>query len=131
MDTLGNRIHGTVVSVEDQRQHTRSAIKIHEHEAFYQRERDIYLRLRDWQVVQIDECQVPQLHGYDDELWVIEMSIVSRPYVLDFAGAYLDAEPEFSEEVWADWRTEKEEQFGDDWPRIQTVLRKLRRYGAS
>jgi hypothetical protein len=30
-------------------------------------------------------------------LWVIEMTIVTRLFVLDFAGAYLDARPEFSE----------------------------------
>jgi hypothetical protein len=44
---------------------------------------------------------VPQLIGFDDELHVIEMTVVKRPFVLDFAAAYLDVRPEFPEDVWA------------------------------
>lgn len=55
--------------------------------------------------------------------------MVSRPYVLDFAGAYLDYAPDFSEEVLADWRAEKEEQFGSRWREVQTILGILQTYG--
>jgi hypothetical protein len=41
---------------------------------------------------------------------VIEMTIVSRPFVLDFAGAYLDSPPEFSAEIWSEWEAEKRDQ---------------------
>jgi hypothetical protein len=57
------------------------------------------------------------------------MTIVTRPFVLDFAGAYLDEPPDFSEEVLADWRAEKQEQFGSRWPEVQAILRTLQRYG--
>jgi hypothetical protein len=54
---------------------------------------------------------IPELVGFEDDLRVIEMTIVKRPLVLDFAGAYLDARPAFPNEVWADWEAEKQEQF--------------------
>src|SRR6266436_4248684 len=62
-------------------------------------------------------------------LWIIEMSLVSPPYVLDFAGAYLDWAPDFSEEVMADWRAEKQEQFEQHWPEVQAILAVLETYG--
>lgn len=50
------------------------------------------------------------------------MTIVKRPFVLDFAGAYLDARPEFPEDVWADWEAGKREQFEAHWPVVQAIL---------
>ena len=72
---------------------------------------------------------IPDLLGADDELRIIEMSLVARPFVLDFAGAYLDNAPEFSEEIWADWHAQKQEQFGRRWPEVERVLFALRRLG--
>jgi hypothetical protein len=40
-------------------------------------------------------CHVPQMVAFDDDLWVIAMTLVERPFVLDFAGAYLDQAPRF------------------------------------
>ncbi len=95
----------------------------------YFRERDVYLRLREHHVTQVQECLVPQMVAFDDDLWVIEMSVVSRPFLLDFAGAYLDQPPTFSEEVLADWHAEKQEQFGPHWPKVQAILAVLEGYG--
>jgi hypothetical protein len=53
------------------------------------------------------------------------MSVVKRPFVLDFAGAYLDAPPAFSEEIWADWESGKREQFDVRWPKVRAVLNAL------
>ena len=61
--------------------------------------------------------------------WVIEMEVVTRPFVLDFAGAYLDTPPDYPDEVLADWRTEKQEQFGDRWPDVEAILRSLEQFG--
>jgi len=58
-------------------------------------------------------------------LHVIEMSIVTRPFVLDFAGAYLDAPPAFPDEIWTDWEAQKSEQFDIRWPKVQAVLAAL------
>ncbi len=65
----------------------------------------------------------------DDELFIIEMTVVSRPFVLDFAGAYLDGAPDFSPEVLADWQVEKLEQFGSRWPEVQAILAFLQGHG--
>jgi hypothetical protein len=56
-------------------------------------------------------------------------ALVARPFVLDFAGAYLDQAPDFSEEVLADWRAEKQEQFGPRWSDVQAILGLLESYG--
>ena len=69
--------------------------------------------------------RIPQLFCADDGLHIIEMSIVSRPFVLDFAGAYLDALPFFPEEKWAEWEAEKREQFDDRWPLVKNVINAL------
>lgn len=60
---------------------------------------------------------------------VVEMTIVTRPFVLDFAGAYMDAVPEFSDEIWDSWLEEKREQFGELWPKAQNVLAALEALG--
>ena len=80
-------------------------------------------------MTRIRRAEVPQLLGCDNELWVIEMTIVTRPFVLDFAGAYLDQPPEFSDEVLSDWRAQKEEDFGSHWPEVQAIIRALESYG--
>lgn len=127
---LGFGVHGIVFAAESQNDSGRSAIKAHEHEADYRRERDAYLRLQEHEVKTIRGCAVPEVLRYDDTLWILEMTVVTRPFVLDFAGAYLDFGPEFSDEVLADWNAEKEEQFDRHWPEVQAILRELEgRYG--
>ena len=50
------------------------------------------------------------------------MTIVKRPFILDFGAANLDKRPEFPAEVWADWEAEKREQFEERWPRVEQIL---------
>jgi hypothetical protein len=126
---LGFGVHGIVFSAERQTEGPPCALKVHERAADHARERDVYLRLQEHGVRLIRGCHVPQLLACDDELWIIEMSVVIRPFVLDFAGAYLDEPPDFSDEVLADWRTEKQEQFGPRWAEVQAILRELEGYG--
>ncbi len=128
-EQLGSGVHGIVFVAASKTKPGRAAIKIHEREESYRRERDVYLRLRGHGIDQIRGFHVPQLLRYDNELWVIEMEIVTRPFVLDFADAYLDKPPDFSDEVLAEWRTEKKEQFGDRWPEVELILLSLERYG--
>ena len=128
-DELGAGVHGIVYAATSQAEGGQPAVKVYDRELFYQRERDVYLRLRDRGVTSIRGCNVPKLLGYDDRLWVIEMTIVARPFVLDFAGAYLDQAPDFSEEVMADWRAEKAEQFEERWPEVQAILASFRSLG--
>lgn len=126
---LGSGVHGIVFYAKSHTEEGRLAVKVHERGTDYGRERDVYLRLSEHDVTEIHGCKVPELVGYDDELWVIEMTVVTRPFVLDFAGAFLDQPPDFSEEVLADWRAEKLEQFGPRWPEVQAILRVLEGYG--
>jgi hypothetical protein len=128
-EPLGAGVHGIVYAAESQPEKVRLALKVHEHEPAYARERDVYLRLKEHGVTVLRGCRVPRLLHYDDELWALAMGLVTRPFVLDFAGAYLDDPPDFSEEVLADWHAEKQEQFGPRWPEVQAILRALEAYG--
>lgn len=128
-ELLGAGIQGSVFAAEDQTKGGQSALKGYKRQSAYERKRDVYLRWRERDITAIRGCHVPALIAHDDELWIIEMTVVSRPFVLDFAGASLDQTPDFSEEVLADWRSEKVEQFGGHWPEVEAILRTLESYG--
>jgi hypothetical protein len=72
---------------------------------------------------------VPQLISHDDEFLAIEMTIVSPPFCLDFGGAYLDRPPDYSPEVWDDWRKMKSEAFEENWPTVQNILAEFESLG--
>jgi hypothetical protein len=128
-EQLGFGVHGIVLAVERQSESRQSAIKVHERVSDYLREKNVYQRLRELAIHAIHGCQVPQLIALDDDLLVIEMTIVTRPFVLDFGGAYLGRPPDFSEEVLAEWRAEKHEQFGSRWKEVQAILAFLEAHG--
>lgn len=86
-------------------------------------------RLRDARVTRVAGFHVPQLVRFDGALLAIEMSIVMPPFVLDFAGAYLDSPPKFSNEIWADWQATKRVHFGTHWEKVLVILNELRRLG--
>ena len=124
-ERLGFGIHGMIFVAEHKSKGGRTAVKAHREFEPYLRERRAYERLRSVGVTKILGFHVPQLLRVDDDLRVIEMSIVTRPFVLDFAGAYLDAPPEFPDEVWAEWEASKREQFEARWPEVEAVLAAL------
>jgi hypothetical protein len=72
---------------------------------------------------------VPRLIESDDGLLVIEMSIVSAPYLIDFGKAYLDSEPDHSAETWAEHHQEQREIWEDKYNEVQAVLWALRQLG--
>ena len=57
------------------------------------------------------------------------MTIVTRPIVLDLAGAYVGGSPSFSEDIWAEWEAEKREQFGARWRAVRAVMDALENLG--
>lgn len=126
---LGFGIHGIVFAIEGNLHPGVAALKVHHSEEPYLRERDVYRRLEDEGVVEIYAFRIPQLIECDDELLALEMTMVKPPFVLDFAGAYLDSPPEFSDEVWeeraAKWRSD----FGADWATAQVILTELKSLG--
>jgi hypothetical protein len=70
-----------------------NAVKAHQQLASYTFERDAYIRIHDLQLSTVAEFNVPRPVNFDDELWVIEMTTVVRPHVVDFASARLDVPP--------------------------------------
>jgi hypothetical protein len=95
-------------------QHT--AVKFFDRLDRYERERDVYGVLTERQIIEVAGHNVPLFILCDDELRAIEMTIVQRPFVLDFAGAKLPNEiPDFSEEVMQEHYDHLRELFGDRW----------------
>ena len=72
---------------------------------------------------------MPRLVEFDESLLVIEIDVVTPPYLLDFGKAHLDHKPDFSEEVLADWEESLVEYFGEDVPLVKSALWQLRKFG--
>ena len=107
-----------------------TAIKALRYRDLYERERDVYIRLQDRAVENVLGFSIPKLVSFDNELWVVEMGIVSPPCVLDFAGAYVDRNPfDFSDDQLTEWENEKREQFEERWPLVRQVVAVFRKYG--
>src|ERR1043166_7294252 len=116
-ERLGFGIHGIIFVAEDNSKAGKTALKVRRSAEPYGRERAVYEHLKTQGVTEILGFNVPHLLCADDELRVIEMTIVARPFVLDFAGAYLFSRPDFPAETWAEWETAKKEQFDARWPK--------------
>ena len=121
-ERLGFGVHGIIFVAENKPKGGKTAVKAHREFGPYLRERRVYERLQTAGVSEVLSFNVPQLIRADDESRVLEMSIVARPFVLDFAGAYLDTPPDFPDEIWAEWEAAKREQFAARWPAVQAVL---------
>jgi hypothetical protein len=121
IERLGFGIHGIVFAEKSEDKPGTCALKMHHFFDPYARERDVYLRLQAAAVTRIGGLHVPQLLRWDDEWLALEITVVKPPFLLDFASAYLDFAPTFSDEVWEDWEIKNREEFGDDWPRAQGV----------
>src|SRR5215203_6129079 len=78
-ERLGHGIHGIVYAAERNAEPGNVAIKVHRSREFHERERSVYLRLKEAGVAEILGFNVPQLVRCDGDLLTIEMSIVVRP----------------------------------------------------
>lgn len=107
-----------------------TAVKASKSLRVYSNERDTYHRLMEFQDTErIGEFRVPRLRGYDDELWIVEMDMMhAPPYLIDFGKVRLNFPPDFSEEVLADQAKQGRELFGENWPRVERLLRDLESY---
>ena len=91
-----------------------TAVKFFDRLDRFEREVEVYRILQTKGIGRIAGHNVPRLREVDESLLAIEMSIVERPFVLDFAGAKLPAEvPDFEEEVLEEHRERMREMFGD------------------
>ncbi|MEM8875979.1 MAG: hypothetical protein AAGD32_17170 [Planctomycetota bacterium] len=101
--------------------------KIHHVRDVYFRELHCYRRLRARRIRHVLGLRVPQLIDHDDDRLIIEMSIVTPPFLLDFASAYLDTPPDFPAEVLTQWHEELEGRFGPRYGDVLSVLNELKR----
>ena len=98
------------------------AIKFHKEQDAFARELAVYDRLSEHAVRKVEFFNVPELLHADETNLVLEMTIVKKPFVLDFGGAYLDDPPQFSEEIWEQWVADKQEMFEERWPIVQRII---------
>jgi hypothetical protein len=128
---LGSGFHGIIFNAVGNLkagQSGRTAIKVHQYPEPFRRELAVYQRLASIQVHEILGFNVPQMLNHDLALQILEMTVVERPFVLDFAGAYLDLYPEFSDEVWEEWERDMIEKFGFRWPHARRILAALEEF---
>jgi hypothetical protein len=128
-ETLGSGKDGIVLVAIRKAQPARVALKALRWPEAYEREKSVYKRLQQAEANNVMGFNVPQLLGFDEEAQVIEMTIVERPFVLDFAGAYLDTRPEFPEDIWREWEAEKREQFEERWPVVERIMEAFEELG--
>lgn len=121
---LGWGMDGLVLMVEP-----KAAVKTFKYPEQYHRELNVYKRLHSKSVFQVLDFNIPRLIDHDDELKVIEMSVVNPPFVLDFASAYLDTPPDFPDEIQEEWYRERRELFEDRWPVVRKILSEFRKLG--
>lgn len=126
---LGDGVDGNVWSVRSKGKRIPWAMKMQRRTDDYERERDCYARLAEHGINKIAGFNIPVCRRTDDVWKVIEMSIVTPPFIVDFAGAYLDECPNFSEEVWQERFSTWEENYGEQWPPVHTALCALKRIG--
>ena len=106
-----------------------TAVKALQRQQNYILELECYQRFAMHEVTTIHGFSVPVLVGHDDELAVIEIEIVTPPYIIDFAKCRLDVPFDFSPEVMADWNEAGIEIFEDRWQQVKSLLWALQQYG--
>ena len=108
-----------------------SAVKAVVKQKNYQDELECYKRLKNEGIYHLNGFDIPSLEGFDNELQVIEMTIVQPPYLLDFGKVSLDQPPSYWEDpqlranAYEEWR----ERFDSRWDDVAGVLSMLQKYG--
>lgn len=104
-----------------------TAAKAFRSERGYFNERDCYQRLADFGVTEeLDGFRIPEMHGWDDQLMVVEMDLMQHPpYIIDFAKVRIDRPPDFSREVLQQFEAEGSELFDENWPTVKSLLAAL------
>ena len=109
-----------------------SALKAFHHQRNYLDKLESYQRLRAADIHELSGFAVPKLIGFEDELQVIEMSIVQPPYLLDFGKVYFDRPPTdiYDSRQLKEAENYAKQLFGNQWPDVAGLLYTLReRFG--
>lgn len=105
-----------------------TAVKFFDRPERFRREWEVYQVLTAKGIYEIVGHHVPELIGADDALRAMEISIVERPFVLDFAGAKRPEEvPDFEQHVLDEHVERLQELFGDRWADAIHVAEMFRR----
>jgi hypothetical protein len=102
-----------------------TAVKVFHRKANYAVEKACYQRLEAMKLRSIGDVNLAQMICFDDELLVIELEIVTPPYLLDFGKAYIDQRSPYNQEQLLDYQNAVRELFGDDYPRVLKITRLL------
>lgn len=105
-----------------------SAVKVFDRIRNFDREVACYLKLKERDIDEIAGFTVPTLIDFDRDYLVVEMSIVSPPYLLDFGKSSL-SRPDYTPEQWAEYEEEKSSLFDGNWALVQSALSALKMYG--
>ena len=119
--------HGTDGSVW--RTSRDSAIKALNRKKLYDTELECYQRFKASAITKIRNCSVPRLLGNNDSLMVIELTIVTPPFILDFAKSYIDQRSDYPEDSFNQWERDGIELFGSDWKEVRIIIAALERHG--
>jgi hypothetical protein len=99
-----------------------SAVKFFHDRRQFDRELKVYQLLSELNIESIAGHAVPKLVRHDSEYRAIEMSIVTPPFLLDFAGARLEHEiPDFEPHVEEEHLARLMDLYGDRWQDVLTV----------
>jgi hypothetical protein len=105
-----------------------TVVKFFDRPQRFERELEVYRILQAKGIFSIAGHAVPELTDADKEFLAIEMTIVDRPFVLDFAGAKLPSEiPDFEPEVMEEHYESLRELFGDRWSDALHIAAMFRR----
>jgi hypothetical protein len=101
-----------------------SAIKVVLNARNYRDELESYRRLKAANIHNLCGFDIPRLFGWDDALQVIEMSIVTPPYLLDFGKVYFDGPPTevYDRERMKVGEAEGKANFGANWNAVAQLL---------
>ncbi|MCC7424900.1 MAG: hypothetical protein IT428_31905 [Planctomycetaceae bacterium] len=101
-------------------------MKAFERQPHYETEREAYRRIRKARLQKAGPFNIPELVRFDDDLWIIEMTVVNPPFMLDFAGAYIDRRHPFDDETMEAMHEAGEEVYGKErWEIVQEALSTL------
>jgi len=124
MKDLGSGAEGFVFPTPEA-----TAIKVFKYEEKFLRELAVYQRLLEHNVTDVLGFAVPRLVGFDEQLLVIEMTMIQPPFLLDFAQAALDEPMDFPEGL-DEWWERVEAAFGDRYATARAVYDELEsKYG--
>ncbi len=102
-----------------------TAIKAFRFTELYRQELTVYQYLAKWRITEVNGFHIPRLVGFDNNRAIIEMTVVSPPFVVDFVGARIEMPIHYDDE----WYEQKNEEFEDDWPTVRCVIWGLQEHG--